>query len=155
MQAMLRLSLAGSGLATLATAGAFAASPIRVLIVDGQNNHDWRQTTPTPARILDESGLFRTTVATTPPKGADFSAFRPEFRKFQVVVFNYNDFGGGSQWPAEVEQAFEEYVHGGGGFVSYHAADNAFPGWTAYNLMIGVGGWMNRLTPTPPTGDGP
>jgi hypothetical protein len=32
----------------------------------------------------------------------------------------------------------------GGGFVSYHAADNAFADWTAYHLMIGIGGWMGR-----------
>ena len=25
-----------------------------------------------------------------------------------------------------------------------HAADNAFPGWTAFNEMIGVGGWRDR-----------
>ena len=28
--------------------------------------------------------------------------------------------------------------------MSYHAADNAFPDWPAYNLMIGIGGWMGR-----------
>ena len=25
-----------------------------------------------------------------------------------------------------------------------HAADNAFPGWPAFNEMIGVGGWRGR-----------
>ena len=25
-----------------------------------------------------------------------------------------------------------------------HAADNAFPNWTAFNEMIGVGGWRGR-----------
>jgi uncharacterized protein len=28
--------------------------------------------------------------------------------------------------------------------VSVHAADNAFPGWLAFNEMIGVGGWRGR-----------
>lgn len=139
---MLRTTLA---VLALATAGAaFGASPIRVLIIDGQNNHDWRRTTPILIKILDESGLFQTAVITTPPKGASFDSFRPDFSKFQLVISNYNDFAGGTPWPAPVQQAFEEYVRGGGGFVSYHAADNAFPGWTAYNLMIGVGGWMDR-----------
>ena len=32
----------------------------------------------------------------------------------------------------------------GGGLVSVHAADNAFPGWEAFNEMIGVGGWRGR-----------
>ncbi len=64
--------------------------------------------------------------------------------QYQVVISNYNDFGGGTPWPAEVQTAFEQYVRGGGGSVSYHAADNAFPEWKAYNLMIGIGGWMGR-----------
>ena len=83
-------------------------------------------------------------VLTTPPKGGDFSAFKPEFAKYRVVISNYNDFPSGSKWPAEVQAAFEKYVREGGGFVSYHAADNAFPEWKAYNLMIGIGGWMGR-----------
>jgi type 1 glutamine amidotransferase len=141
---MLRPLLAVLILPTLFISTVFGATPIRVLIIDGQNDHDWRQTTPILQKILDESGLFQTAVVTAPPKGGDFRAFRPEFNKFQVVVSNYNDLDGGNQWPAEVQQAFEEYVHGGGGFVCYHAADNAFPNWQAYNLMIGIGGWMNR-----------
>jgi type 1 glutamine amidotransferase len=29
----------------------------------------------------------------------------------------------------------------GGGFVSFHGTDNAFPKWPEFNEMIGVGGW--------------
>jgi len=61
-----------------------------------------------------------------------------------VVVGNYNEFPSGDKWPGVVMSAFEQYVRGGGGYVSYHAADNAFPEWKAYNLMIGIGGWMGR-----------
>jgi hypothetical protein len=39
-----------------------------VLIVDGQNNHDWSQTTPLLKKILEDTGLFRVEVLTTPPK---------------------------------------------------------------------------------------
>jgi type 1 glutamine amidotransferase len=120
------------------------AAPIRALIIDGQNNHNWQATTPVLKKILEDTALFQVDVLTAPPKGGDFSGFGPEFSKYQVVISNYNDFGGGNEWPAEVQTAFEDYVRNGGGFVSYHAADNAFPSWRAYNLMIGVGGWMNR-----------
>jgi type 1 glutamine amidotransferase len=121
-----------------------AAPPIRALIIDGQNNHDWQHTTPALKKILEQTGLFQVDVLTSPPKGGDFSTFRPEFGKYKVVVSNYNDFGGGTVWPEEVRTAFEQYMRGGGGFVSYHAADNASPDWRAYNLMIGIGGWMGR-----------
>jgi type 1 glutamine amidotransferase len=135
---MVLVALAGLGHAAL------TAAPIRALIIDGQNNHDWKSTTPALKKILEAGGLFQVEVLTTPPAGGDFSAFRPEFARYQVVISNYNEFPNGSKWPAEVQAAFEKYVRDGGGFVSYHAADNAFPDWPAYNLMIGIGGWMGR-----------
>ena len=43
-----------------------------------------------------------------------------------------------------MKSSFENYVREGGGVVVVHAADNAFPGWPAFNEMIGVGGWRGR-----------
>ena len=48
------------------------------------------------------------------------------------------------RWPAALKATFENYVTDGGGLVRVHAADNAFPGWTAFNEMTGVGGWRGR-----------
>jgi len=115
-------------------------APLKVLIIDGQNNHDWEATTPELKRILEETGRFQADVATTPPAGGDMSAFQPEFGLYDVVVSNYN----GESWSAATNAAFEEYVRQGGGFVAYHAADNAFPGWKEYNEMIAIGGWGGR-----------
>jgi type 1 glutamine amidotransferase len=146
------------GAAFLSMVPAFGAT-IRALIIDGQNNHDWRKTSPVLKKILEDTTLFQVDVLTSPPSGGDFSSFRPEFSKYQVVVSNYNDCsnqaippdrfsvgcpGTGDQWPDAVKTAFEQYVKGGGGFVVFHAADNAFPNWPSYNLMIGIGGWGNR-----------
>ena len=126
------------GLGMVATDRAGAA-PMPVLIVDGQNNHDWKGTTPLLKRYLEETGLFVVDVATTSEKG-EAVGFKPEFKKYKLVVSNYN----GAAWPKETQQAFEEFVRGGGGFVSVHAANNSFPEWSAYNQMIGVGGWGGR-----------
>ena len=123
---------------------ALAATPIRALIIDGQNNHDWKRTTPVLKKIMEDTGMFQVDVLTTPPKGGDFSSFKPEFEKYKLVLGNYNEFPAGDKWPEDVKAAFEQYIRNGGGFVSYHAADNAFPDWKAYNLMIGIGGWMGR-----------
>lgn len=114
--------------------------PLRVLIVDGQNNHDWRTTTPILKHQLEATGRFQVDVATTPPRRQDLSDFRPQFSDYDVVVSNYN----GAPWPEETRAAFEAYVRGGGGFVSFHAADNAFPDWSEYNEMVGLGGWEGR-----------
>ena len=122
-----------------------AAAPISVMILDGESGgtyHDWQRVTPVLKKMLDETGLFTTTVVTAPPAGGDFSSFRPEFEKYQVVVMNYD--APDQRWPAEVKTSFEQYVRNGGGFVPVHAADNAFPGWQGYNEMIGVGGWRGR-----------
>lgn len=115
-------------------------APNRALIVSGQNNHNWKGSTPVLKQILENSGLFSVDVAQTPATGKDMSAFKPDFSKYQVVVLDYN----GEAWPEETNKAFEAYVSGGGGVVVYHAADNSFPAWKEYNRIIGLGGWGDR-----------
>src|SRR6266536_2318825 len=44
------------------------AAPKKALIVDGQNNHAWKETTPVLKKLLEETGLFTVDVTTTPPK---------------------------------------------------------------------------------------
>ncbi len=126
-------------LAVLLCANTFAAT-IPALIIDGQNNHDYKTTTPHLKKVLEETGLFTVEVATTPPAKGDMSVFKPDFKKYRVIISNYN----GEPWPKETDEAFVAYVRNGGGFVSVHAADNAFPEWKEYNEMIGLGGWGNR-----------
>ncbi len=116
------------------------AAPIKVLILDGQNNHQWKVTTPELKAILEETKLFAVDVSTSPEKNGDFSKWTPKFADYAVVVSNYN----GEPWPDALKEEFEKYVSGGGGFVSYHAANNSFPEWLAYNRMIGLGGWGGR-----------
>ena len=117
-----------------------ASAQTRVLIIDGQNNHAWQATTPVLERLLEETGLFQVDVITTPPRGGDMSTFKPDFQAYKVVVSNYN----GVAWPAAVNTAFEKFVREGGGFVSYHAADNAFPEWKEFSDMTALGGWEGR-----------
>jgi type 1 glutamine amidotransferase len=122
-----------------------SADPIRVMLLDGESAgtyHQWRLVTPVLKKQLDETGLFQVDVVTAPAAGGDLSAFKPEFSKYQVVVFNYD--APDARWSNDLKAAFEKYVQGGGGFVSVHAADNAFPNWVAFNEMIGVGGWRSR-----------
>jgi type 1 glutamine amidotransferase len=113
---------------------------LRALIVDGQNNHDWKTTTPLLKNALEASGRFTVDVATSPPAGQLISDFRPKFADYDVVVSNYN----GERWPAATEKDFEAYVAGGGGFVPVHAANNPFSDWPEYNRIIGLGGWGGR-----------
>lgn len=121
-----------------ATSASFAAEPLKLLLVDGQNNHDWKRTSPVLKSFLEKTGRFTVDVATSPPAKAEagaWDAFRPEFAKYAAVVSNYN----GELWPKPVQKALEEYVEKGGGLVIVHAANNAFPDWPEFNRMIGLG----------------
>lgn len=123
----------------------FAADPIRVMLLDGESGgpyHKWALISPLLKKQLEETGLFRVDIVTAPPAGGDFSTFRPDFRNYAVVVWNYD--APDERWPASLKQSFEQYVREGGGVVTVHAADNAFPNWPAFNEMIGVGGWRGR-----------
>lgn len=125
-----------------AAAPLFAEDRLKLLIVDGQNNHNWKATTPVLKGFLEDSGRFTVSVATTPPKGAKpdaWNAFDPDFSKYVVVLSNYN----GELWPERVQRRLEEYVGQGGGLVIIHAANNAFPQWGEFNKMIGLG-WRNN-----------
>ena len=165
-----------TGVLLSGTAATAAPAKIKVLIIDGQNNHQWTVTTPLLKQILEQSGRFTVVVTTTPPKPsaprlekdatpeqqaahaesmkaftaaeakrvadapALWARWRPRFADYGVVVSNYN----GESWPDDVRSAFVQYVKNGGGFVSYHAANNAFAEWPEYNEMIGIGGWGGR-----------
>jgi len=117
-----------------------AKPSLTALIVDGQNNHSWKTTTPPLKALLEETGMFKVDVATSPAGGKPMDSFKPEFAKYDVVVMNYT----GDEWPLQTQKALVDYMKNGGGLVVYHAADNAFPKWPEYNEMIGIGGWGGR-----------
>lgn len=126
-----------------------AGDVVRVLILDGQNNHKWRETTPVLEQIYGTDDRFEVEVSTSPDQkapDAEWDQWRPDFSKFDVVVSNYN----GEMWPGEVRAAFVEFVKNGGGLVVVHAANNAFPMWPEYNEMIGLGGWGGRTEKSGP-----
>lgn len=116
---------------------ATAAGRINVLIVTGQNNHDWFRSTPRIKELLDQSGRFAVTISTSPseqaPKDA-WNAWNPEFAKNDVIISDYN----GPMWPDAIKARFVEYVRNGGGVVIVHGANNAFNGWKEYEAMCGL-----------------
>lgn len=123
-----------------------AADKIRVLIIDGINNHNWEDTTPFLKERLEKSGKFTVAVSTTPgAKDAKekWDAWKPDFSTCDVVLSNYN----GPKWPDHVRPAFEEFIRNGGGLVNVHAANNAHNGWGEFEKMTGLlwrgptGGW--------------
>lgn len=138
---------------------------VKVLIVDGQNNHgDWPKITAMMKQYLESSEKFTVDVERTKflwrgekwledysmddkeyqskPKAVADPEFKPDFSKYDVVISNFGF--GAAPWPDSTKTAFVEFMKNGGGFVSVHAADNSFPAWREYNEMIGLGGWGGR-----------
>ncbi len=119
-----------------------ASDKIKVLIVDGFSNHDWKQTSAVVKTILEESELFNITISTSPsePGAPEWEFWNPQFENFDVVIQNCNNINNKEiRWPAEIEEALEDYVSSGGGLYVLHSANNAFFDWPEYNLMIGLG----------------
>ena len=143
-----------------------AAAPLRVLIIDGQNNHDvWPKSTAMMKSFLEGTGRFKVDVVRTAftwrggkwlpeyplksqpatqdlPKPKADPDFAPNFSAYDVVVSNFG--WETAPWPEATQRSLEKFVHAGGGLVVVHAADNAFPEWLEFNRMIGVGGWGDR-----------
>jgi len=122
-----------------------AAGPVRVMLLDGESAgpyHRWQVTTPVLKAMLAETKLFTVDVVTAPAATGALAGFSPPFADYGVVVLNYD--APDERWPEALKLSFERYVSAGGGVAVVHAADNAFPGWKAFNEMIGVGGWRNR-----------
>ena len=143
-----------------------APTPIRALIIDGQNNHGaWPKTTMMIKKYLEDTKRYSVDIARTKftwqgddllskyplndgvvreskKSGVADPDYKPDFSKYNVVI---NNFGfGAAPWPEETKVAFEKFVSNGGGLVILHAADNCFGDWEQYNKMIGLGGWGDR-----------
>lgn len=113
------------------------AAPIPVLILNGQNNHDFAATTASLRATLLAAGRFSVDVSTSPPPRSDKSswdAWRPAFAAAKTVVVDYN----GESWPEPVREAFLDHIWQGGGAVLVHAANNAFPGWREWERIAGL-----------------
>lgn len=123
-------------LAVGAVAAAGAEPPIRVLLLSGQNNHDWKTTTPCLQESLQGTGRFAVTVTETP-----HTLTAADFAKTDVLLSNWNAFGAQApDWPADLRTALIEFVRAGKGLVSVHAGTSSFPDWSDYQDLV-MGTW--------------
>src|SRR6476620_282320 len=115
-------------LVTLTLDASGADKKRRVLLIDGENNHDWRSTTPIMKKGLEDTGRFTVDVATlgkTGEKPGNVTSIPvpPDVTKYDVVVSNYND-NRGTPWPSEVKKTLDENLKNGKiGLVIVHAAN--------------------------------
>ena len=67
MRLRISILLLGMFLIVSTVSPADASDKLKVLIIDGQNNHDYKACTPILKWILEDSGRFTVDVSTTPP----------------------------------------------------------------------------------------
>jgi type 1 glutamine amidotransferase len=117
-------------------AWAGAAPPLRVLILSGANNHDWRATTPVLMAALEAGGLCQVVVTENP------ASLRPnDLAGLDVVLSNFNTFGkkeAGFVWDPEMRAAFIAWIRQGHGFVAVHAGSSVFYDWPEFQALAGT-----------------
>lgn len=117
------------------SAAAGADQPIRVLLITGANNHNWRYTSRYHADTLTATGLFDVTITDEP--WTDLADAK-NLKGIQVFVIDYNDMGNDKKWGDAGQKNFAAAVDAGAGVVAIHSADNAFKGWAEYEKMLGL-----------------
>lgn len=112
-----------------------ADPPVRVLIFSGQNNHDWKTTTPKLRAILSGSGRFAVDV-TEHPEQCTAETLAP----YDLIVGNWNAWGDApvKEWPAATREAFLNFIRNGKGYVSIHAGSSSFYDWPEYQQIGGM-----------------
>ncbi len=114
-----------------------APPKIKVLILTGINNHNWRATTPALRDILQATGRFDVYV------NEEVRGNGPEtFAPYDVLILNYNDYKhtAGPWWDARAREAMLDFVRNGKGLVCYHHSNSAFWGWPEFDKLVG-GTW--------------
>jgi type 1 glutamine amidotransferase len=113
---------------------------MRVLILSGANNHDWRETTPVIKTTLEETGKFLVDVE------ENVGTMKPEaFAPYAVILSNYNTFGKNAPketWSAETKQAFVDHIAKGNGLVIIHAGSSVFYDWPEFQALA-CGTWKD------------
>lgn len=98
------------------------APAFKALIVTGQSGHNWTVSSESLKEILDETGMFSSTILTAPLKGEDMSGFNPDFSKYNLVVLDYE----GDAFSETANAALIDFVNNGGGLVAYNS--ESYPG---------------------------
>src|SRR3989442_10053446 len=113
-----------------------APAKIAVLIVTGQNGHNWRGTTPLLRKILEDTDKFDVRV-TEEFRGAGPETLAP----YDLVVLNYSDRRQPQlRWGERADTALTNFIRSGKGMVIYHFALSAFEQWPEFEKMSG-GNW--------------
>ncbi len=104
---------------------------IKTLLLTGQNNHDWKRSSPFCKNLLEKSGKFQVDMTEDPSAAL---ADREKLSKYQLIFLDYN----GPAWSEPAKANFVDAVRNGTGVCIVHAANNAFSGWKEYEEICAL-----------------
>ncbi len=136
MRKLLAVLFAAAGMLWAAGPAPNSQPKLQVLIITGQNGHDWRGTTPALREMLEKTGRFEVRV-TEEFRGAGPETLAP----YDLVVLNYWDKNKPElRWGDRANSALLDFVKSGKGIVVYHFSVAAFDGWAEYE-KLSAGNW--------------
>jgi sialate O-acetylesterase len=118
-----------------------AAKVVKVLIITGDEYHDWKTQSGMIMSFLTRDGKVAVDVTSNPAKDLN----EVNLAKYDVLFLNYKDTAKGTPettWSSANKTAFLDAVKAGKGLVVYHYAGAAFtkPNWAEFEKAIS-GGW--------------
>ena len=122
-------------------ARADAANKIRVLILSGANNHDWKSTTAALKTVFAADPRFAVSVTETP-----WSMKPADLAQYDVLLSNWNTFGKKDderkqyEWDDAMKAAFLKWFKDGGGFFVLHSGSCLFYDWDDFQKLT-AGAW--------------
>lgn len=119
--------------------------PVRVLILSGKNNHDWKGTTMVISGLFRKCNRFMVDITEKPD-----TLRSVDLLKFDVLVNNWNSWPDTElRWPEELEEDLLDYINSGGGMVFFHASTSSFYEWPEFS-EISAAAWEEDTWHTRP-----
>ena len=114
---------------------AFCDNTLNVLLLSGQNNHQWQQTTPKLKSILEDTGKFKVTIENHPD-----TLNSNRLAAFDVIVSDWNTWGQSApasvtNFPKVAMESLLNFVRNGKGHVTVHAGASSFYDCPEYHQM--------------------
>jgi type 1 glutamine amidotransferase len=129
-----------------------AADPVRVLIITGANNHDWKSTTPELRKHFDANPRFQV-VDVLEMDAANFTLTAEQLANVDVIVSNWTSYSDALpkvgmedyRWPNNSWEPFKAFIENGGGFVTFHANSCMFNDVPEFRQLTGLT-WQTGVT---------
>jgi len=125
-----------SSLFIVCTLSSCIDNPVKILILSGSNNHNWRSTTPLIRDIFISNGNFTVDVTERPD-----TLNASMLKSYDVILTNWSAWPEKTHlWNDEAKQALIEFINRGGGFVCIHGSSSTHYDWPEYIKITG-GRW--------------